>query len=91
MKKRMYYNMRIKTIQRNASNLIKIIQIGKKLKTFKLDIEITRLTKKMYMASRELEERTLLPLKTDNSDLHYKSNPLDLLDHEKLINDLERK
>lgn len=29
MKKRMYYNMRIKTIQRNASNLLKLIQVGK--------------------------------------------------------------
>ena len=29
MKKRMYYNMRIKTIQRDASNLIKLIQAGK--------------------------------------------------------------
>lgn len=29
MKKRMYYNMRIKTIQRDASNLLKLIQAGK--------------------------------------------------------------
>lgn len=29
MKKRMYYNMRIKTIQRNSSNLLKLIQVGK--------------------------------------------------------------
>ena len=29
MKKRMYYNMRIKTIQRDASNLLKLILVGK--------------------------------------------------------------
>ena len=29
MKKRMYYNMRIKTIQRNTSNIIRIIKICK--------------------------------------------------------------
>jgi hypothetical protein len=90
MKKRMYYNMRIKTIQRNASNLVKLIHIGKKIKTFKLDIDITRLTKKMYATIRELEERTLLPIKGENSD-KYDSSPLDLLEHDKLISDLERK
>ena len=37
--------MRIKTIQRDASNLLKLILVGNKLKTFKLDIDITRLTK----------------------------------------------
>lgn len=90
MKKRMYYNMRIKTIQRNASNLIKLIQIGKRLKIFKLDIDVTRLTKKMYATMRELEERTFLPIKGDD-DNQSESNPLDLLDQEKLLSDLERK
>lgn len=99
MKKRMYYNMRIKTIQRNASNMLKLIQVGKKLKKFKLDIDVTRLTKKMYATVRELEERQFLSIQKpsvsegegDGSQSTQVANPLDLLDQEKLLTDLERK
>lgn len=99
MKKRMYYNMRIKTIQRNASNMLKLIQVGKKLKKFKLDIDVTRLTKKMYATVRELEERQFLSMQKpsmsegegDSSLSSQVANPLDLLDQEKLLTDLERK
>ena len=38
MKKRMYYNMRIKTIQRNASNIMKLLKVCKKIRNFKIDI-----------------------------------------------------
>lgn len=38
MKKRMYYNMRIKTIQRNTSNIMKLIKLCKKIRNFKIDI-----------------------------------------------------
>lgn len=45
----------------------------------------------MYAAIRELDERTLLPIKSSENAQKYEENPLDLLDHEKLISDLERK
>ena len=38
MKKRMYYNMRIKTIQRNTSNIMKLLKICRKVRNFKIDI-----------------------------------------------------
>jgi predicted metal-dependent hydrolase len=60
MKKRMYYNMRIKTIQRNASNIIKLLKVCKKIRNFKIDIQVTKLTKKLNEISRELEERQYL-------------------------------
>jgi Leucine-rich repeat (LRR) protein len=57
MKKRMYYNMRIKTIQRNASNISKVLKISKKVRNFKIDIQVTKLLKKLSEVARELEER----------------------------------
>lgn len=57
MKKRMYYNMRIKTIQRNASNIMKLLKVCKKIRNFKIDIQVTKLTKKLNEIARELEER----------------------------------
>ena len=38
MKKRMYYNMRIKTIQRNTSNIMKLLKICRKVRNFKIDL-----------------------------------------------------
>lgn len=38
MKKRMYYNMRIKTIQRNTSNIMKLLKICKQLRISKIDL-----------------------------------------------------
>lgn len=38
MKKRMYYNMRIKTIQRNTSNIMKLLKICKRLRLNKFEI-----------------------------------------------------
>jgi Leucine-rich repeat (LRR) protein len=60
MKKRMYYNMRIKTIQRNASTIIRLLKICKKIRNFKIDINLTKLTKKLNEITRELEERQLI-------------------------------
>jgi predicted metal-dependent hydrolase len=56
----MYYNMRIKTIQRNASNIMKLLKVCKKIRNFKIDIQVTKLTKKLNEISRELEERQYL-------------------------------
>ena len=98
MKKRMYYNMRIKTIQRNASNVLKLVKIAKKIKNLRLDFDITRINKKLYSVMREIDERHLLPPR--NPDLpriimygEAKSfdNPLDEFDQEQLMKDLDIK
>ena len=57
MKKRMYYNMRIKTIQRNTSNILKLLKISRKVRLFKLELEHCKLTKRLNEITREIEER----------------------------------
>ena len=57
MKKRMYYNMRIKTIQRNTSNIMKLLKICWKVRICKIDIQTSKLIKKLLEITRELEER----------------------------------
>ena len=57
MKKRMYYNMRIKTIQRNTSNIMKLLKICRKVRICKLDIQTSKLIKKLHEINKELEER----------------------------------
>lgn len=57
MKKRMYYNMRIKTIQRNTSNIMKLLKICRKVRICKLEINQSKLIKKLLEITRELEER----------------------------------
>lgn len=57
MKKRMYYNMRIKTIQRNTSNIMKLLKICRKVRICKLEISQSKLIKKLLEITRELEER----------------------------------
>lgn len=70
MKKRMYYNMRIKTIQRNASNIIKLVKICQKIRNFKIDISVTKLTKKLNEIARELEERQYVSISSKNLNLN---------------------
>lgn len=88
MKKRMYYNMRIKTIQRNTSNIMKLIKLCKKIRNFKIDIQVSKLTRKLNEIQREQEERLYLP---SHSDTEFKSfvffgpeklgkNPLDQIE-----------
>ena len=57
MKKRMYYNMRIKTIQRVTSNILKVLKTGYQIKRFKIDIDVTKLTKRLNYVLREVQER----------------------------------
>ena len=57
MKKRMYYNMRIKTIQRNTSNIMKLLKICRKVRICKLENSQSKLIKKLLEITRELEER----------------------------------
>jgi len=66
MKKRMYYNMRIKTIQRNTSNIMRLLKIGRKVRIAKIDIQTSKLIKKLHEINREVEERQYL--KQTNQD-----------------------
>lgn len=90
MKKRMYYNMRIKTIQRNTSNIIKLLKICRKTRVCKLDIQQSKLIKKLHEINRELEERQYLS-QTNRGEFesvftygpdNAKVNPLDKIDNE---------
>ena len=53
--------MRIKTIQRNTSNIMKLLKICRMVRTFKIDVHISKLTMRLNQVQRELEERTMLP------------------------------
>ena len=46
MKKRMYYNMRIKTIQRNTTNIIRLLKICRMIRKKKLDLQIDKFIRK---------------------------------------------
>jgi hypothetical protein len=94
MKKRMYYNMRIKTIQRNTSNVIKLLKCSKMIRMFKSDIVSTKLNKRIYEIKRELEERRLLPPVSKGNLVQFNSeatNPLDNEDQAQLMDDLDTK
>ena len=99
MKKRMYYNMRIKTIQRNTSNIMKLLKICRKTRICKLDIQQSKLIKKLHEINRELEERQYLnqtnqsefePVFTYGPD-NATTNPLDRIDNAQLVSDIENK
>lgn len=53
MKKRMYYNMRIKTIQRNTSNIMKLLKICRNVRKRNLDLQVSKLIKKLQEIQRE--------------------------------------
>ena len=99
MKKRMYYNMRIKTIQRNTSNIMKLIKICRKIRNFKIEMQANKLWKKLHEVLRELEERQnykLTPSEDFQKFVTYgpdklKVNPLDSIDTDKLTEDIESK
>ena len=99
MKKRMYYNMRIKTIQRNTSNIMKLLKICRKVRNFKIDLQVSKLTKKLNEVQRELEERQSL-CQTNHEEFEspitygpekMKRNPLDTVENDKLFSDIESK
>lgn len=99
MKKRMYYNMRIKTIQRNTSNIMKLLKICRKVRTFKIDIQISKQIRRLNEVQRELEERQNLP-QVYNDEFETmvfygpekaKKNPLAQIENDKLVGDIESK
>ena len=69
MKKRMYYNMRIKTIQRLVSNLIMAIEDYKNCKVSLVYDEISRIGKELKQVEREINERQKLLAKSEPSSL----------------------
>lgn len=94
MKKKMYYNMRIKTIKRTCSNiklaLVKLVkkfqqQVFKHLKPIEEDLK---------MAERELDERKVnssIRNVYTYTDENLVQNPLDQCDQTALRNQLEKK
>jgi len=68
MKKRMFYNMKIKTMQRVASNVIKSIKACERIKRFKINKEIDYLTQELKLCIKNLEEEKAgLCMKNPNS------------------------
>lgn len=53
----MYYNMRIKTIQRNSSALTKILKLAFSFKVSFCEQKKTKLQLKLHEAKREINER----------------------------------
>ena len=58
MKKRMFYNMKIKTMKRIASNVVHMLKSTQRLKIFKINKEIDFLYHKLKDAQREIDENT---------------------------------
>jgi hypothetical protein len=61
MKKKMYYNMRIKTLKRNANNVIRMAHDAMQVKAGHLSLNLNVLLRQRKDLSRILEERVLLP------------------------------
>lgn len=61
MKKKMYYNMRIKTLKRNANNVIRFAHDAMQVKAGHLSLNLNVLLRQRKDLSRILEERVLLP------------------------------
>jgi hypothetical protein len=47
MKKRMYYNMRIKTIQRNTTNVMRLLKICRGLRRKKIEKQMDKVLRKL--------------------------------------------
>ncbi|GAX73782.1 hypothetical protein CEUSTIGMA_g1233.t1 [Chlamydomonas eustigma] len=77
LKKQMYYNMRIKTMRRNARNLIKMAADGKKLALQQRQSAVDRLTLQQKDLEREVsegggDENRVEALKAKLRDINYK-------------------
>ena len=90
--------MRIKTIQRNTTNLVYVLKICKKLRLKKLEILTERLTRKLQEVERELDERTHLPPSSDQFECvctfgpeQLKQNPIERIPLDELKSDIEQK
>ena len=77
MKKKMYYNMRIKTMQRTFSSLTKVLKMAKLLKIMGIEEDISFLERDMYVHSEEGKEKReriidKIKQKTSEIDFHQK-------------------
>jgi len=61
MKKKMYYNMRIKTMKRNTTNVIKVAVRAKKNCVSQINLSLNVLVKTRKDIQREIDERQHLP------------------------------
>lgn len=95
MKKRMYYNMRIKTIKRTASNLKQAVTIMVQRYEQQVFEYLKPIEEDLLMCEKEIEERECEQSKTGEIYLygedHLPSNPLDHEDQILLLDSLEKK
>eukprot|EP01048_Picozoa_sp_COSAG05_P007592 COSAG05_NODE_539_length_8851_cov_3.718693_2_plen_1327_part_00 len=61
MKKKMYYNMRIKTMKRNCTNVLKKAQEAKQAAISQNNLSLNVLVRARKDVEREIDERTFLP------------------------------
>lgn len=57
MKKRMYYNMRIKLIHKNTNNVIQVLKVCKAIRHKKIALRVDKLQRKLQEIEREQQER----------------------------------
>ncbi|GMH33137.1 hypothetical protein BSKO_00971 [Bryopsis sp. KO-2023] len=71
VKKKMYYNMRIKTMRRNAKNMIRSAKRGKEVQMQATDALFDEVVRQHKQVLRELEESAYYPTKKyDQVELH---------------------
>lgn len=68
MKKKMYYNMRIKTMKRNCTNVLKKAQEAKQSAVSQNNLSLNVLVRAMKDIERELDEQKYLPPKDPAAD-----------------------
>jgi Leucine-rich repeat (LRR) protein len=68
MKKKMYYNMRIKTMKRNCTNVLKKAQEAKQSAVSQNNLSLNVLVRAMKDIERELDEIKYLPPKDTSAD-----------------------
>lgn len=96
MKKRMYYNMRIKLIHKNTNNVIQVLKVCKAIRHKKIALRVDKLQRKLQEIEREQQEREEVregefkPMCTYGPD-KKPINPLDLMEQSQLKIDLEHK
>ena len=74
MKKKMYYNMRIKTLKRNASNVIRMAHDEMQSKAGNLSLNLNVLLRQRKDLMRILEEREMLPSFADvEAEMKYQN------------------
>lgn len=78
---------------------MKLLKICRKVRNFKIDLQVSKLTKKLNEVQRELEERQNLS-QTNHDEFEspvtygtdkLKRNPLDAVENDKLFGDVESK